>query len=164
MHSIKPSASNKGNNVENTIFKIEICTFAYIRYTYYLMETYIFIENARFFSYHGVGEQEQLVGNEFIINLKLKVDILQAGKTDELSDTISYADVYDVIKREMAIPSKLLEHVCYRISTSLFHLFPTIEAIDLKLAKRNPPIGADLDCAGVEVHYKQQDFIESGIK
>ena len=52
----------------------------------------------------------------------------------------------------MAIPSKLLEHVCGRIVKRLFHDFPAVESIDLKLSKRNPPMGADLDAAGVEVH------------
>ena len=60
--------------------------------------------------------------------------------------------MHEAVKEEMAIPSKLLEHVCGRIVKRLFHDFPAIESIDLKLSKRNPPMGADLDAAGVEVH------------
>ena len=69
-----------------------------------------------------------------------------------MANTVSYADVHEAIKEEMAIPSKLLEHVCGRIVKRLFHDFPAVESIDLKLSKRNPPMGADLDAAGVEVH------------
>ena len=60
-------------------------------------------------------------------------------------------DVYENVKAEMEIPSKLLEHVCGRIVKRLFRTFPTVKAIELKLAKRNPPMEADLDAAGVEV-------------
>ena len=52
----------------------------------------------------------------------------------------------------MEIPSKLLEHVCGRIATRLFQEFPGIEEIEIKLSKRNPPMGADIDSAGVEMH------------
>ena len=105
------------------------------------MNSYIFLDNVRFFAYHGVGQQEREVGNEFVINLKLKVDIARAAETDDVTH----------VKAEMEIPSKLLEHVCGRIIKRLFRTFPTVKAIELKLAKRNPPMGADLDAAGVEV-------------
>ena len=75
-----------------------------------------------------------------------------AAETDDVANTVSYADVHEAGKEEMAIPSKLLEHVCGRIVKRLFHDFPAVESIDLKLSKRNPPMGADLDAAGVEVH------------
>ena len=76
------------------------------------MNSYIFLDNVRFFAYHGVGQQEREVGNEFVINLKLKVDIARAAETDDVTHTVSYADVYENVKAEMEIPSKLLEHVC----------------------------------------------------
>lgn len=119
------------------------------------MNSYIFLDNVRFFAYHGVGEQEREVGNEFVINLRLKVDIARAAETDDMTHTVSYADVYENIKAEMDIPSKLLEHVCGRIVKRLFRTFPTVKGIELKLAKRNPPMGADMDAAGVEVHYER---------
>lgn len=120
------------------------------------MNSYIFLDNVRFFAYHGVGEQEREVGNEFIISLRLKVDITLAAETDNVAHTVSYADVYESVKAEMEIPSALLEHVCGRIVKRLFRTFPAIEGIELKLSKRNPPMGADVDAAGVEVHCERQ--------
>ena len=120
------------------------------------MNSYIFLDNVRFFAYHGVGEQEREVGNEFIISLRLKVDITLAAETDNVTHTVSYADVYENVKAEMEIPSALLEHVCGRIVKRLFRTFPAIEGIELKLSKRNPPMGADVDAAGVEVHCERQ--------
>lgn len=116
------------------------------------MTSYIFLDRMHFFAYHGVGEQETIVGNDFIIDLRLKTDIALAAETDDVTNTVSYADVYEAVKEEMAIPSKLLEHVCGRIVERLFRDFPTVESIDLKLSKRNPPMGADIEAAGVEVH------------
>jgi dihydroneopterin aldolase len=52
----------------------------------------------------------------------------------------------------MDIPSKLLEHACGRIVKRLFRDFPKIREIEIKLSKRNPPMGADIDSAGVEMH------------
>lgn len=118
---------------------------------------YIFLKDIRFFAYHGVEQQETLIGNEFIVNLRLKVDITCAMQTDNVADTVSYADVYESVKEEMAIPSRLLEHVCGRIANRLFRDFPLIEEIELHLSKRNPPIGADVEAAGIElsVHRKR---------
>lgn len=115
------------------------------------MVSYIFLDNLRIFARHGVGSQETLVGNEFTINLKLKADISRALSSDNVADTVSYADVYEAVKAEMDIPSKLLEHVAGRIAGRLFRTFPQIEEVHLKLAKRNPPMGADIEAAGVEI-------------
>ena len=116
------------------------------------MESHIFLNGMRFFAHHGVGEQETLVGNEFIVNLKLKVNIQQAMQTDDVADTVSYADVYETVKKEMSVPSKLLEHVGKRIIDRLFSDFPQIEEIMFTLSKRNPPMGADIEAAGIEIH------------
>lgn len=114
--------------------------------------SYIFLKEIRCYAYHGVAPQENLIGNEYVIDLKLKVDINRASQTDEVTDTVSYADVYELVKIEMNIPSKLLEHVAGRIVEKLFGAFPAVEEIKLRLSKRNPPMGADIDAAGIELH------------
>lgn len=113
------------------------------------METYILLENVRLYAYHGVGEQERIVGNHYLINLKIKINVMDAVLSDSLEDTISYADVFEMVKKEMAIPSKLLEHVAGRIISALRKTYPAIENIELKLSKNNPPMGADMDYASV---------------
>lgn len=120
------------------------------------MTGYILLENIRFFAYHGVAPQETTVGNEFVVSLRLKTDIARAMESDDVADTVNYAEIHQAVKEEMDIPSKLLEHVAGRIVRRLFNDFPTIESIDLKLSKRNPPMGADIETAGVEVHIERQ--------
>lgn len=114
--------------------------------------SYIFLKDIHCYAYHGVAPQENLIGNEYTVNLKLKVDITKASQTDEVEDTVNYAEVHNVVKTEMAIPSKLLEHVGGRIVQKLFGKFPSIKEVELHLSKRNPPMGADIDAAGIELN------------
>ena len=112
---------------------------------------YILLKDLRFQARHGVGAQETLVGNEFTVNLRLRTDLTRAVQTDDVADTLSYADVFEAVRDEMSRPSQLLEHVAGRIARRLFQDFPALDAIELKLMKRNPPMGADIDSAGVEL-------------
>lgn len=122
-----------------------------------ISSSYILLKEIRCYAYHGVAPQENLIGNEYIIDLKLKVDISKAARTDEVTDTVNYAEVHQVIKNEMAIPSKLLEHVSGRIIEKLFEQFPCIEEIKLQLSKRNPPMGADIESAGIELQCSRDE-------
>lgn len=103
-------------------------------------------------AYHGVMEQERKVGNTFIIDLKLKLDLSRAIASDCLEDTISYATVYELIKQEMNIPSDLLEHAAGRIITRIQNTFPQITGIELRLAKKNPPMGGDIQEAAIIIN------------
>ena len=111
----------------------------------------IYLKNVRFHAYHGVLQQERIVGNDYVVNLVVDYDFTSAMKTDELSATINYAELYEIIKEEMAIPSKLLEHVVGRIGKRVFSEYSAIRQIQLAITKENPPFGADCDGAGVEV-------------
>ncbi|NDV81155.1 dihydroneopterin aldolase [Bacteroides sp. 51] len=115
------------------------------------MESYIYLNQVSIYAYHGVSPQETRVGNTFLIDLKLKTDISQAIESDDITHTVSYADIYRLLTEEMAVPSKLLEHVAGRIVRRIFQDFPTIETVTIKLSKQNPPMGADIAFAGVEL-------------
>lgn len=109
----------------------------------------ITLKDIRIFAHHGVLPQERAVGAYFTLNLRIQTDFSRALATDDLAGTISYADAFEVVKAEMAVPSQLLEHVAGRICQALFDRFPAAEAIHLELLKENPPMGAD--CAGAGV-------------
>jgi dihydroneopterin aldolase len=118
-------------------------------------DMYIRLEGMNFYAFHGVLPQENLVGANYYIDLRLKTDFTCAAETDELEGTVSYADIHAVIKKEMQTSSKLLEHVCQRIASRLFKDFPTIESIDIALYKENPPMGACAQRIGVEASYRR---------
>lgn len=124
------------------------------------MNSYILLDDLRFHAYHGVGEQEKLVGNEFRVDLRIRTNIREAMKSDDVTDTVSYAEVYETVKEEMERPSQLLEHVAGRIAQRLFKEFPQIDGLELKVKKRNPPMGADIASAGVELSLDRlEDFL-----
>ena len=113
------------------------------------MTTQITLDAMRFYAYHGVGEQERRVGNTFVADLVMTVQATKAVACDTMEDTIDYAAAYEVVKREMDIPSRLIEHVAGRILAALKEAFPRLLAAELKLSKLNPPFGGDLRSASV---------------
>ncbi len=118
-----------------------------------LTESEIILKGMRFHSYHGVGAQEHLTGQNFIVDLRIHYSIEKAMVSDDLEDTLNYADLYKVIRQEMNTPSCLLERVSGRIAERLFRTFPAIRALDLNVMKINPPMGADCEGAGIESHF-----------
>lgn len=114
--------------------------------------SYIFIKKARFYAYHGVMPQEQQVGAYFLVSLRIGYDVSKAMQTDNVDDTLNYATIYQSVKKEMEKPSALLEHVAGRIVNTILQQFPTVKSIDLSLTKQNPPMEAECEGAGVELH------------
>lgn len=115
------------------------------------MQHKIIIKGLRLYAYHGVMEQERKIGADFTIDCEVGTDFSNAIDTDNLEDTISYADVFATIKREMSQPSRLLEHVAGRITKAILHEYSNATSVRLRLLKENPPMGADCQGAGVDV-------------
>ncbi len=113
----------------------------------------IILNEMKFYSYHGVLPQENIVGAEYKVSLNLETDFSEAAATDNFEGTINYAEVHKAVKEEMNIPVKLLEHLAYRISKRLLDDFPTIKSIEITIFKENPPMGADSKNVGVKVKY-----------
>lgn len=114
-------------------------------------KSYIELKGIRIFAHHGVMPQERIVGAEFTISARIGYDLSDAMKTDELRDTLDYSSVYALIKREMTIPSNLLEHVAGRIERALKSTYPNILSLHLVVSKKNPPMRADCEGVGVEL-------------
>lgn len=122
-----------------------------------LTESYVHIDGIRLHARHGVLPQEQLTGNDYIINVRASYDISRAMLTDDVADTLNYAEVYNIIKEEMSIPSKLIEHVAGRIADRLMDSYSQISSVMLRITKCNPPMGADCNGAGVEILVKRTE-------
>lgn len=117
-----------------------------------MAESKIYINKMMFYAFHGCMEQERKVGNTYQVDLELSTDLFRASQTDDLNDTINYAQVYDLVKAEMEIPSSLLEHVGGRILNRLFHTFPTLQAAGIKVYKLTPPIVGDIERVGISLY------------
>lgn len=108
-----------------------------------------------FHAFHGVLKHENQLGNTFLVSISMEIDTEKAGKTDELHDTLNYQSVYNVVKKEMTTTSKLIEHIGQRILDAVFHEFPQIKELEVKLSKLNPPLGGKVERVSIELNKKR---------
>lgn len=94
-----------------------------------------------------------IVGNEFEVNVSLTFDATLAMLSDRLDTSVNYAEVTELIKREMAQPSKLLENVVCRIYGALVWRYPQVTRGYIELRKLNPPIGAQAEASAFEFRW-----------
>lgn len=106
------------------------------------------VNRLKVYAYHGVDDQEKNVGNDFEVSVQLEYPCEHAMLTDKLDATLSYADIIDVIVREMKKPSKLLENVVYRIHAVIMYRFPRISGGSITVLKLHPPLPEQMESAG----------------
>ena len=147
--------SRKGHITHRVTFTKKASWNAASKIMMELMTSYILLQGLRFHAYIGVGEQERQVGNDYVLDLRLGYPFADAMLSDEVADTLNYAEVFGAVSEIMQKPAKLLETAAGTIAHELFRRFPKTESIDLKLVKLNPPMGADCNGAGVELHFCQ---------
>ena len=111
----------------------------------------ILIEDLKIYAYHGVLPEEKMIGTYYLVNAEIHADLWKAAQSDHLEDTINYAEINDIIHREMEIPSLLLERVIGRIIQKLEEKFPQITYIKIKLTKTNPPMQGEMKGVSVEL-------------
>ncbi len=102
----------------------------------------------RLFARHGVADIEQKVGNEFEIDIDLNFPAAKAMNTDNLEQTINYAEVVEIARQCMLEPCKLLEHAVALIFSALTDRFPFVDHGRIALYKLQPPIAGQLSKVG----------------
>jgi 7,8-dihydroneopterin aldolase/epimerase/oxygenase len=107
------------------------------------------LKGMRFYAYHGVGEQERKVGNTFLVDLIVEGDFSNACQSDQLSDAINYAELYDLVSKVMQVPCNLLEHLAENICNAIKQDFPQLQHVEITLTKQNPPIVGQMESASV---------------
>ena len=109
------------------------------------------LQNIRTFSFHGCLEEEAKIGSDYRVDLEIKTDLRKSSMSDDLQDTVDYVLLNKIVVEEMAIRSKLLEHVAQRIVTRIFKEIPAVSRIVLAVSKLNPPIGGDVEAVTIEL-------------
>lgn len=115
------------------------------------MKTSIKLERMRFYAYHGVMVQERKVGNDFEVTLEVCYPFEKALYSDNLEDTLDYSKLYDIVAREMSVPSQLLEHVAGRIISAIKKEIPTVKSGELLISKLHPPFKCDMPAGSASV-------------
>lgn len=100
----------------------------------------IILKNVNLFGFHGCMEEETKVGTSFRVDLEVETDLSKAAMTDELSDAVDYTHLHHIVKEEVAIRSKLIEHVTQRIIRRIKKELTPVHRIKLKLCKLSPPL------------------------
>jgi len=116
----------------------------------------IFLEGLEFYAYHGCFREEQLIGTWFNVDVVLWGDFEKAAISDNLEDTVNYLSVYQTLKTEMEVPTKLLETVVVRMLDVVINGYPLVDKIEIKLSKMNPPLGGKLRSVSVKMDKNRQ--------
>lgn len=98
----------------------------------------IHLNNLTFFSFHGLYEEEKILGNNFGVDVSLSFNA--AEKIYTLEQTTNYVAVYNIIKQRMAIPTALLETLAQDLALKIYEYDKRIKSITVKVEKKNPPI------------------------
>ena len=107
------------------------------------------INGLRLYAYHGCLEEEAAIGANYIIDLKIHTDYSAAAISDDLSRTVDYCIVYDLVKAEMAIRSRLIENVACRIAYRIKNGIRNISRVEVKVKKLNPPVNGEIENVSV---------------
>ncbi len=109
------------------------------------------LDNMQFYAYHGCLEQERREGNDFSVDIAFDYDMERAARTDDLVHAVNYAQVYDIVKEQMAIPSNLLENVAWRIREAVLSAFPALTYLSVRVTKYNPPVEGRVESSSVTI-------------
>lgn len=113
------------------------------------------IDDMEFYGYHGVIPEENTLGQKFFVSLTLHLDLSQAGKHDDLSQTVDYADVHRRVKEIVeGQPVKLIEALAERIASDLLTAYTRVKEVIVKVRKPNPPF--NITFSGVTVELKRK--------
>ena len=114
------------------------------------------IKNIKLFAYHGVVQEEQFLGQKFEIDVELHSNFSEAGEQDNLSKTIDYDHVYEIIENEFFKNKyKLLETVAEKISNRLLEI-KLVNSLIIKIRKPNAPIKGTIDFVEIEIERKKK--------
>jgi len=107
------------------------------------------IENMEFYAFHGHFKEEQIVGNKFLVDLKIETDMTRPSETDNLKDAVNYQQAYQIVKKQMEKKSYLLENIAGRILNAIYAEMEGIKKVTVTVAKMNPPMGGKIGSVSV---------------
>ena len=113
------------------------------------------LKNIKIYAFHGCLLEEGQIGSDYLVTLSVRANLDKASKSDELTDTVDYVLLQKIVAEQMAIRSKLLEHVGKRIVDKILFDVPLVSYVKVTVAKVNPPIGGDVAAVSVTLATKR---------
>jgi dihydroneopterin aldolase len=116
------------------------------------------IRGLRVYGYHGVMEHERDQGQYFIVDATIKVDAQRASSTDDISNTVSYAEIAQLIAENVRNnPVNLLETLSQRLADEiLFAASPWAKKVKVTVSKPDAPIDLYFDTVSVTAKAKRK--------
>ncbi|KAL9991933.1 putative dihydroneopterin aldolase [Helianthus debilis subsp. tardiflorus] len=120
----------------------------------------LILRGLMFHGFHGVKQEEKKLGQKFVIDVDAWMDLRTPGQSDNMSDTVSYTDIYRIAKNIVEGPSQnLLESVAQLIATTTLNNHSQISAVRVVVGKPHVAVPGPLDCLGVEImRYRSTDM------
>ena len=94
--------------------------------------------------------EEKKIGSDYRVDLKVKANLTKSALSDHLADTVDYVHLNLIVKEEMAIRSKLLEHAAERILVRILKELPMVQKATIAVSKINPPIGGNVEMVTIQ--------------
>ena len=108
----------------------------------------VHLHDLHFHSFHGIHAEEKILGNDYVVNLSAAFpeafEVIYS-----IHDTVNYADLYNIIRERMNMPTPLLETVIMEIGDEIHREFPELRSINISIKKLQPPIEGIIGSAGV---------------
>ena len=109
------------------------------------------VTNIRVYGFHGCLVEESKIGSEYRVDVAVKANLQPSSTSDDLQDTVDYVHINKIVKEEMAIRSKLLEHVAKRVLDRIFDEIAIVTEATVEVSKINPPIGGNVQMVTIEM-------------
>ena len=118
------------------------------------MKHTIEVNGIKLYAFHGCLTEEGKIGGHYTVDISLTTDFTEAAISDELIQTIDYCDINRIVTEEMAIRSKLIEHVGQRIYNRIQNEIDNVTTLKVKIIKICPPINGDVQNVAIIIEYK----------
>lgn len=105
----------------------------------------ITVEGIKCYAYHGCLDEEAIIGGKYSVDVYVEADVSKSFETDNLHDTVDYSMITDIVLKEMAVRSKLIEHACKRVVDKLVLYIKEYEKISVRVTKFHPPVNGNVE-------------------
>lgn len=119
----------------------------------------ICVRGMRFFAYHGLFEEEHKLGQRFVVNLWLHLDLRSVGQSGDLQETVDYGAAYELVRQVVegeAVP--LLEMLAERVAHRLLTSYDNLQAVSVEVEKPSAPVPGVLDTVSIRIERTRLDY------
>ena len=110
------------------------------------------IRDLEIYGHHGVMKEENVLGQKFLVSLALYTDTRAAGESDNLADSVNYAEVSYLVKEQMEKETyRLIEAAAEQLAKKILLKFPLVKKVEVEIKKPWAPILLPLDTVSVSI-------------